>query len=305
MLQAAQQQLPVSAKNPGQKLENEKLSLSVASEAPSATDIKLAQPAQPAPKTETKPAVEEQPPIKPSPPPLLILDLNGCLLYREYQPGRPKIIHPRPHLHDLFQYALGPPADQGKHSQGSQKQNWEVLIWSSAQPKNVQLMCNAIEVQKRPKLSNRGQRATQLEDISNQLGSLKINHGEAEGSKKAELIPRRVLDIWDRNQLDLSSVDYGRKVSTTKDLRKIWDRLSWTDPESGKELKWDAHNTVIVDDSPDKLSLQPGNLCMISEFSGDSSDKSLLELVEKLKSLRNASDIPEAIKKLNEKATAT
>jgi hypothetical protein len=43
---------------------------------------------------------------------------------------------------------------------------------------------------------------------------------------------------------------------------------------------------------------------MINEFSGDSSDKSLLELIEKLKVLRNAADIPEAIKKLNEKGAS-
>jgi hypothetical protein len=69
----------------------------------------------------------------------------------------------------------------------------------------------------------------------------------------SEPIPRRVLDIWSRSQLDLSSEDYSRKVATTKDLRKVWDSFSWTDPESGEELKWGAHNTVIVDDSPDKL----------------------------------------------------
>ncbi|KAA1105409.1 hypothetical protein PGT21_006424 [Puccinia graminis f. sp. tritici] len=304
----AQPQVPVSEKRAGQKVENEKLSLSVASEPPSVAPVKISQPAQPAPETETKRAVQEEAPIKPTPPPLLILDLNGCLLHREYKPGHPKIIHPRPYLEDLFQYALSPPVDQANHRGGSQERNWEVLIWSSAQPQNVTLMCNAIEVQKRTKVSRtrvpRAQ-ANQLEDISNRLDTLNINQRETELAKKAEPIPRRVLDIWSRSQLDLSSEDYSRKVATTKDLRKVWDSFSWTDPESGEELKWGAHNTVIVDDSPDKLSLQPDNLCMVNEFSGDSSDKALLELIEKLKSLRNEANIPEAIKKLNQKPATT
>ncbi|KAH9466263.1 hypothetical protein Pst134EA_000141 [Puccinia striiformis f. sp. tritici] len=291
-------QAPVSAKGAGQRVVNEKLSLSITSELPSAASVK---PVQPAPETKTKPTVEEEASTKPSPPPLLILDLNGCLLYRQYQPGRPKAIHPRPHIQELFQYALGPPSDQGKHGQANHNQNWEVLIWSSAQSKNVDLMCKAINVSKRVQTPKRAH-SNGLDDISNRLDSLNIHGRKAGDSEKAGPIPRHVLDIWNRSQLDLSSEDYSRKVSTTKDLRKIWDRLSWTDPESGKEFKWSAHNTVIVDDSPDKLSLQPDNLCMINEFSGDSDDKALLQLIDKLKSLRNATDIPEAIKKLNEEA---
>jgi len=304
MLQAAQPPASVPEKRDGHQVQTEKLGLSISSERPSAAAVKLS---QPAPETETKSAVEDDASIKPSQPPLLILDLNGSLLYREYQPGRPKIIHPRPHLHDLFQYALSPPDNQGKHEGTGQKQNWEVLIWSSAQSQNVKLMCEAIEVQKRVELGGRGRRAkltNQLEDISNRLDSLSIDQSKTANVKKSDPIPRRVLDIWDRSRLDLSSEDYSRKVATTKDLRKVWDSFSWTDPESGEVFKWGAHNTVIVDDSPDKLSLQPDNLCMVDEFSGDSGDKSLLELIEKLKTLRNAPNIPEAIKKLNQKATS-
>ncbi|PLW30855.1 hypothetical protein PCANC_24659 [Puccinia coronata f. sp. avenae] len=307
MLQAAQSPAHLLDKNDGHKVQSQKLDLSISAE-PSIASAKLSQTPQPTPATETKPAVEKEAPIKPSPPPLLILDLNGCLLYREYQPGHPRIIHPRPHLKELFQYALSPPVDQGKHDSTNHKQNWEIMIWSSAQSKNVEMMCQAIDVTKRVTLPNRNRRAKQaphqLEDISNRLDSLSIDQSKDQGAQASDPLPRRVLDVWDRSQLDLSSADYNRKVSTTKDLRKVWDGLTWTDPESGEELKWGAHNTVIVDDSPDKLSLQPGNLCMINEFSGDSSDKSLLELIEKLKVLRNAADIPEAIKKLNEKGAS-
>lgn len=236
------------------KDQTEKLGLSISSERPSTASVKLS---QPAPETETKSAVQDDAPIKPSQPPLLILDLNGCLLYREYQPGRGKTIHLRPHLHDLFQYALSPTDSQGKHEATGQKQNWEVLIWSSAQSQNVKLMCKAIEVQKRVDPAGPGRRAkkltNQLEDISNRLDSLSIDLPKTADVKKSDPIPRHVLDIWDRSRLDLSSTDYNRKVSTTKDLRKVWDSFSWTDPESGKVFKWGAHNTVIVDDSPDKL----------------------------------------------------
>lgn len=253
---------------------------------------------------------------KKRPPPLLILDLNGCLVHRQFSSGLKTII-PRPHLNQLFDYIFHRPHpppnsldDDHPHQSIDSPPNWEVVIWSSAQPQNVERMLEAIHLSKRPPPSKSigsqplRRPATkdlnnQLNDISNRLNSLDIGHNTPTSARKSVPPPRQVLDVWDRSMMDLSSQDYNRKVQTTKDLSKLWAKLKWTDPKSAQSIPWGPHNTVIVDDSPDKLSLQPDNLCTIEEFTGSKDDRALIDLIEKLKSIRDHTNIPEALQNLN------
>ncbi|ORZ15043.1 HAD-like domain-containing protein [Absidia repens] len=67
--------------------------------------------------------------------------------------------------------------------------------------------------------------------------------------------------IWDRTNFGLSTKDYNSKVVTIKDLEFIWKSL----PD------YDATNTILMDDSPEKTILQPHNHCVVSEFDHHSS----------------------------------
>lgn len=65
---------------------------------------------------------------------------------------------------------------------------------------------------------------------------------------------------------------------TIKDLQRVWDRF----PE------WNEGNTVMVDDSEDKLRRQPGNLLLVPEYKvrdDDDDDDALEGVKEKLRLL--------------------
>lgn len=65
-------------------------------------------------------------------PKLLVLDLNGALVYRASGgPAKQRRAYPRPFLHNFLEYLFGPDADG---------RAWEVFVWSSAQPHNVRKM---------------------------------------------------------------------------------------------------------------------------------------------------------------------
>lgn len=64
-------------------------------------------------------------------PKLLVLDLNGALVYRSAGSGKQRRAYPRPFLHNFLEYLFGPDADGCA---------WEVFVWSSAQPHNVRSM---------------------------------------------------------------------------------------------------------------------------------------------------------------------
>jgi TFIIF-interacting CTD phosphatase-like protein len=49
------------------------------------------------------------------------------------------------------------------------------------------------------------------------------------------------------------------KYGTIKDLNKIWSTM-------GQAHGWDRDNTIIVEDSPHKLIMQPQNLLLIGEY---------------------------------------
>ncbi|KAI8096921.1 HAD-like domain-containing protein [Halteromyces radiatus] len=67
---------------------------------------------------------------------------------------------------------------------------------------------------------------------------------------------KNLILIWTRSNFGLSEADYNRKVITIKDLELVWKELP----------KYNAKNTILMDDSPEKTILQPYNHCVISEF---------------------------------------
>lgn len=244
------------------------------------------------------------------PPPLLILDLNGSLIYRpKFKDGekRPDPII-RPNLSEFFNYIFG------KELMGlNEYPNWEVMIWSSAQGKNVGIMCDLLGIQKREKRFERFQSqspqhrySTRSKGLLDKLESLELQANDEPSKTLPKLVDpmnnqnlkrkRSVLDIWDRSQMNLKPKDFDRKVSTTKDLNSIWKSIKYFDPYTQKEYSYGPKNTIIIDDSPEKLSLQPYNLCQIKEFNGDLNDDSLLEIIKTLKEIKPQSNFSSYLK---------
>ena len=172
---------------------------------------------------------------------LLILDLNGTLLHRSTHIQ----FTPRPHLKQFLSYALA---------------NHSILIWSSAQPKNVNGMCE--------KMFTPAQR-------------------------------KMLLGEWGRDTLDLTPEQYKERVQVFKRLEKIWESemLQRTHPEFYTGQRWGQHNTLLIDDSFLKASGQPFNHVEVPEFFKDGDKKNdparviLAQVVGFLEAARQRSDV--------------
>ncbi|KAF5350130.1 hypothetical protein D9756_009123 [Leucocoprinus leucothites] len=192
---------------------------------------------------------------------LLVLDLNGTLVYRsphrswhdrlpgragggtaatkddvyaQFDPSQPRPLrtaHPRPYLTSFRNYLFHPIT----------KRWLDTMVWSSAQPHSVNDMVE-----------------------------------KCFGDRKGELIA-----IWARDRLGLGANDYGRKVQTTKDLNKPWSELNSipiepsvdsgpsTDSSSAPsplKREHSAKTTLLLDDSPLKAHLQPYNHLCLKEY---------------------------------------
>ncbi|MCJ1318328.1 hypothetical protein MMC15_003656 [Xylographa vitiligo] len=142
---------------------------------------------------------------------LLVLDINGTLLYRR---KKTTTIYPRPSLAEFLNYCL---------------KNHSVLVWSSAQPENVNLMCSKIFSK----------------------------------TKRSQLIAE-----WGRDTLELSVADYYQKVQVYKRLDRIWEneRVQVQHPRYDQGGRWSQKNTVLIDDSMLKALAQPFNHIEVPEF---------------------------------------
>ncbi|KAG0303854.1 hypothetical protein BGZ98_006213, partial [Dissophora globulifera] len=160
---------------------------------------------------------------------LVTLDLNGTLFYRhKYDP---RMVTLRPHLQQFLDYVFA---------------RCQVMVWSSAQPHNVDKMLSL----------GFGHRISKLDRV------------------------------WTRRDLRLSPEDYGKKVLTVKDLQFVWDKIaqeisaSTTAAGAGAPVRsgsggfggrtakiaYDQTNTVLIDDSAAKIQLQPYNGLVLRSF---------------------------------------
>ncbi|BEJ11298.1 hypothetical protein CspHIS471_0107200 [Cutaneotrichosporon sp. HIS471] len=164
----------------------------------------------------------------PTVPKLLVLDLNGALVYRTERGSSPRTAYPRPFLANFLSYLF----DNDPDGRG-----YEVLVWSSAQPHNVR---NMVESTFEPDL-HRGVWETEPRE-------------EKEGREARG--DGRLLDVWARDKMGLSQAAYRQKVQTVKDLRKVTDEYK----------AYDEKTTVLLDDSPLKAMHQPWSQVIIPEY---------------------------------------
>ncbi|KAJ3849666.1 hypothetical protein EV368DRAFT_46852 [Lentinula lateritia] len=171
---------------------------------------------------------------------LLILDLNGTLLYREprtkdgYDPyalNEPRPLRPthtRPYMSSFKAFLFHP-----------ETRKWlDTMVWSSAQYPNVK-------------------------DMISRYGTESHREG--------------LVALWDRKFLGLSETQYRNKFQTTKNLAKPWALLplsTFSGPTKMLSEAWDrllshsAHSTLLLDDSPLKARMQPYNHVCVPEYEG-------------------------------------
>ncbi|KAI5480714.1 hypothetical protein MNV49_007641 [Pseudohyphozyma bogoriensis] len=72
---------------------------------------------------------------------------------------------------------------------------------------------------------------------------------------EAELLHPKLVALWAREDLGLSPEDFNSYVSIVKDLDSLWYHLQATG-----EGNWSAYDTVMIDDTANKLRAQPDSL---------------------------------------------
>ncbi|KAI7091833.1 hypothetical protein KC356_g331 [Hortaea werneckii] len=169
---------------------------------------------------------------------LIILDLNGTLLFRK---SRGASFVGRPKVQEFLQYLLA------KH---------KVMVWSSATPTNVELMCEKLF-------------APHQKD--------------------------KLVGIWGRDKLQLSPTQYNQKVQVYKQLRWAWRDHSVASSALPSTGEWNQENTVLIDDSEEKAASEPYNLLKIDEYEGTAEQDELdvlgqvVDYIQKLSRQSNVS----------------
>lgn len=142
-------------------------------------------------------------------PVLVVLDLNGTLLHRK---DRGTNFTSRPNVLEFLNYLFA---------------NHKVMVWSSAKPENVKLMCQKLFT-----------------------------------AEQHEMI----VAIWARDKLGLPTHAYNMKCQVYKQLSWVWNDTSIQASNPVPDSFWDYTNTVLIDDSVEKAASEPYNLVQIEEF---------------------------------------
>lgn len=96
--------------------------------------------------------------------------------------------------------------------------------------------------------------------------------------------------MWARDTLGLNPRDYNRKVQTYKDLDWLWKQ-----DQILRVKRFSQHDTVIIDDSLEKLKQHPFNLIPVPEYTGElyesGQDTTLFQVMQYLERLRYCSNV--------------
>jgi hypothetical protein len=114
---------------------------------------------------------------------LLVLDLNGTLIYRNKTGSGGRTSYARPYLGCFFKYIFRTLPDE------NQPRPWEVFVWSSAQPHNVRAMLES----------------TFDPAHIDGLWEKELATGSMDMGEKG-----KVLGVWARDKMGLSEKEYGQ-----------------------------------------------------------------------------------------------
>ncbi|KAJ1657238.1 hypothetical protein IWQ61_003323 [Dispira simplex] len=172
---------------------------------------------------------------------LIICDLNGTLLRRHMD-----VITPRPHLGEFMTLLLD---------------NFHVMVWSSAVEQNVSRMVDRVF----------GRRREQLVGVWDRRECRYITDGRHRFQTEKEL-----TRVWYKSAQENAAPKRG-KLSRINDngrpfggidapLRPVRSVLRKRGAGKGKVITWKQTNTIIIDDSPDKVGEFIANHIQVSDF---------------------------------------
>lgn len=178
---------------------------------------------------------------------LVILDLNGTLIYRKNRKFPPTFVK-RQELDSFLKLLF---------------ERYAVMVWSSAQPNTVKAVCKRI--------FSRDQRQALVAE----WGRDRFDLTKDEYNSKVQVY-KKLSTVWRSSEVqatcpriilndDSPSAQSGYRNRETYTVLVERFRESWKD---GKTLPrvWDQTNTVLIDDSPRKATSEPYNILGIPEF---------------------------------------
>lgn len=184
---------------------------------------------------------------------LVVMDLNGTLLFRPDR-TKPRSFVERPFACRFMQYCID---------------TFKVVVWSSARPLNVGIMCEQLLGGPVPPDDNNASNISAGPGV----GALR-NSDEATRSYRDRLVA-----VWARDRFGLTPSDYNSRVQCYKRLESLWADpvVRASHPDAARGGRWDQSNTILVDDSVEKARSEPHNLLCIPEFAGDPATESATE----------------------------
>lgn len=204
---------------------------------------------EPQPPTPTDEYLEQASPlpkeINPSQRLLIILDLNGTLVYRKSRRPSGMFIR-RPGVDGFIQALMN-------------NNDYTVMIWSSSQPVTVEGVCRKL-------FSKEDRKAIIAEWARDKLGLT-----EAQYYQKTQVY-KRLDTVW----ADASIQATYRGPRRSGRMKRIAGRENHTLPQ---KMRWDQSNTILIDDSKLKALGQPYNIIEIPEFSGDVEESNVFPTV--------------------------
>ncbi|KAF9099174.1 hypothetical protein BGX29_007267 [Mortierella sp. GBA35] len=184
---------------------------------------------------------------------LVVLDLNGTLFYRAKNNKR--FVTPRPHLQAFLDFIF---------------EHCRVMVWSSAQPHSVDAMLSC----------GFGDRVPKLDRVWTRKH---FRLSEHDYNKKVLTI-KDLEFIWDAIKAERARTASAKKTTTATTTKAaaativppkavVDAKKSAIDQQQSvveeEEEEFDQTNTVLIDDSFDKVQLQPHNGVQLLDFDED------------------------------------
>lgn len=238
---------------------------------------------QPSPSEQYLQQAAQEPKICTSPRPLLvILDLNGTLVYRKHKKLPPNFASRfglRQFLHELVE-------------------KYHVMVWSSSRPDTVHAICNMIFT------------AEELRRIVVLWGRDKFDLTPRQYNSKLQVY-KELHKVWaspevqarypGNNQTSALSKKSGGKSARNKTKQK-----PSTLPEA---QRWNQSNTILIDDSKLKAISEPYNIIEIPELTKDHAGKAneatiFTRVLARLDLLSRYDDVTKVLHKWSERVTS-
>lgn len=202
---------------------------------------------------------------------LIILDLNGTLLYRKRKKFPPQFIR-RPAL-DQFLERL-----TSRHL---------VMVWSSSRPETVKAICDVIFTDsQKSKIVAKWARDKLGLDRSQYNAKVQV-YKELEKVWADPSIQKKYPSKKDKAGSSLYQVVKNQLDSIDADMTGVLNR------------RWDQSNTVLIDDSTLKAAGNPYNILEVPEFTNDPNDddsKVLVTVLARIKALSMSNNVSQRLR---------